>query len=442
MKGLTLSPTEQKRLMLVGEVERGRMGVAEVSMVTARSIRQVRRWLAAWREKGAAGLAHGNRGRSPPNALPASVRAEVKRLAAGKYAGVNLCHLTDLLAHNETIILSRSSVRRMVMAAGLERPRKRRPPRHRQRRERFPREGMLLQIDGSHHDWLEGRGPWLTLIGAVDDATGKIAGAVFREEEDSIGYFQMLEEIMRRYGMPLALYHDRSGVFVTNPPRPAETTPGIAVAPWRETPALTQFGRVLKELAIESIISLSPQARGRIERLWGTLQDRLVSELRLAGAATMAEANRVLAGFVADHNRRFAVAAADPEPAWRRPESAFRYRDYFCFKHRRIVGTDNVVRHENRRFQVMPCHGQASYARLEVEVREQMDGRISLHYQGRELAMKPAPLEAPAQRAALKVLNLAGRPLRAPESDHPWRRWAYRPGRNESRSDKIAGQLG
>ena len=188
---------------------------------------------------------------------------------------------------------------------------------------------------------------------------------------------------------------------------------------------------MLKELDIESIVSRSPQARGRIERLWGTFQGRLVAELRLAAASTLEDANRVLSGFIVDHDRHFAVPAADPEPAWRRPERGFRYQDYFCFKHRRVVGTDNVVRHENRRLQVLPCHGRTSYARQEVEVREQLDRRLSVHYQGRELEIEPAPLEATLLRRSTMATNpnLLGRPLRAPESDHPWRRWVYRAGR-------------
>lgn len=434
MEGVTLSPREQKRLMLLGEVERGQMVVTEAAVLAGRSVRQVRRWLAAWRERGPAGIAHGNRGRSPPNAITAAVRGQVKGLAAGKYAGLNLCHLTDLLAEREGLVVSRSSVRRIVVAAGLERPRKRRAPRHRRRRDRFPREGMLLQVDGSHHDWLEGRGPWLTLIGAVDDATGKVPYALFREQEDSRGYLRLLEGIVRRQGMPLAVYHDRCGVFVATLPRPAEETPGIAVAPWREHPAPTQFGRVLKELDIESVISRSPQARGRIERLWGTFQGRLVAELRLAGACRLGEANQVLAGFVAGYNRRFAVPAACSEVAWRRPAPDFRYQDYFCFKHRRVVGTDNVVRHENQRFQVLPCHGRSSYARLEVEVREHLDGQVSIYYHGQRLETTPAPLEATAVRrsVAIKAPHLLGRPLRAPEIDHPWRRWVHRPTRNNT----------
>lgn len=435
MKGLMLSPMEQKRVLLLRDVEGRRLGVGEAAVVAGICPRQFWRLLAAWRKEGVAGVAHGNRGRSPGNTLQESVREQVKDLAVGKYAGFNMCHLTDCLVEREGLIISRSSVRRIVIEAGLSRPRRRRAPRHRRRRERFPQEGMLLQIDGSHHDWLGGRGPWLTLIGAVDDATGKVPWALFREEEDSIGYMQLLQEIARREGLPLALYHDRGSVFVVNPPHPAEETPGIAVEPWRENPAPTQFGRALKELAIESIVSRSPQARGRIERLWRTFQDRLVSELRLVKAATIEDANRVLEAHIQDHNRRFAVPAADPEPAWRHLQPDFRYQDYFCFRHRRVVGSDNVVSYEGRRLQVLPCHGRASYARLEVEVREQLDGRMSIHYQGRELTVKPAPLEATQLRRSPSTANpnLLGRPMRAPESDHPWRRWVHHPNREDNR---------
>lgn len=152
---------------------------------------------------------------------------------------------------------------------------------------------MLLQADGSRHDWLEGRGPYLSLIGAIDDATGKVPYALFRDEEDAQGYFLLLKEIVASHGIPLALYHDRHGIFQRSP-KEAETIEEQLEGKRKPT----QFGRLMEELDIVSIPSRSPQARGRIERLWGTFQDRLVSELRIAGARTREEANRVLWDFL------------------------------------------------------------------------------------------------------------------------------------------------
>ena len=182
---VVLNKKEQRRLVVLNQVEGGRMGGREAGEVSGLSLRHVRRLLAAYRKEGAQALAHGNRGRKPHNALDKGLSMKVSELAESTYAGCNNQHLTELLAEREGITLSRSSVRRILLGAGIKSPRKRRAPKHRSRRERYPQEGMLLQIDGSRHDWLEGRGPYLTLIGAINDATGKVPYALFREQEDA-----------------------------------------------------------------------------------------------------------------------------------------------------------------------------------------------------------------------------------------------------------------
>ena len=177
---------------------------------------------------------------------------------------------------------------------------------------------MLLQIDGSRHDWLEGRGPWLSLIGAIDDATGKVFHALFREQEDAQGYFLLLRHIVSSYGIPMVLYHDRHGIFERSKREPESLEEQLE---GRRRP--TQFGRLMEELGIVSIPSLSPQARGRIERLWSTFQDRLVSELRLAGARNLEEANRVLWDFLPRYNQKFTVPAAQSDSAFGQPGEGF-----------------------------------------------------------------------------------------------------------------------
>ncbi|MCK4696683.1 MAG: helix-turn-helix domain-containing protein [Dehalococcoidia bacterium] len=200
MKGkVTLNMEEQKMLMVLNQVKRGVVTCREASEVLHLSLRHVRRLLAAYRKEGAAALAHGNRGRKPHHALDSSLRLRVLQLVRSTYAGCNTQHFTELLAEREGIVLSRSSIRRILFEAGIKSPRKRRPPKHRSRRERYPQEGMLLQIDGSCHDWLEWRGSWLSLIGAIDDATGKVPYALFREQEDGQGYFFLLRQIVSSY---------------------------------------------------------------------------------------------------------------------------------------------------------------------------------------------------------------------------------------------------
>jgi transposase len=306
---VTLNKKEQRRLMVLNLVGAGKMTAEEAGGLLGLSMRHVRRILAAYRKEGAAALAHGNRGRKPYNALNGGVRKQVVELAQSTYAGCNTQHLSELLAEREGIVLSRSSVRRILLGVGIRSPRKRRPPKHRSRRERYPQEGMLLQTDGSDHDWLEGRGPHLNLIGAIDDATGEVPYALFRDEEDAQGYILLLRQIVAKHGIPCALYHDRHGIFERSKKEPETIEEQLE---GKKKP--TQFGRVMEELGIISIPSLSPQAKGRIERLWGTFQDRLVSELRIAGASNKEEANRVLWDFLPRYNQRFVVPAAEPAP--------------------------------------------------------------------------------------------------------------------------------
>jgi len=413
---VTLNGKEQKRLMVLNKVERGEMRGGEAAIVLGISLRHTRRLLAGYRRGGAAALAHGNRGRKPANALEEAIKNRVNELAVSKYAGFNTQHLTEMLSEREGIKLSRSTVRRRLIEGGISRPRKRRSPKHRSRRERYPQRGMLVQIDGSRHDWLEGRGAWMTLLGAIDDATGEVLGALFREQEDTEGYFHLMEGVLSDYGVPVAIYHDGHTIFES-----PESKLTLEEELEGKEKKLTQFGRLLADLNVTSIRSRSPQARGRVERLWGTFQDRLVSELRLAGVSTITEANKELRRFVPAHNERFAIPPAQPKSAFRLPGR--NWRSFFCLKYSRVVGLDNVVRFGPHRFQVLP-NGKHSYARAKVEVRKAFDNSISVYYQEHRLAISPAPSEpaelrktivTPAPRTSLRQTH-------KPAPDHPWRR--------------------
>src|SRR3990172_4956428 len=204
---------EQKRLFGVTEVLACRWRASQAAAKLALSLRQMRRLLAAYRRDGPAGLIHGNRGRPSPRRLPSDLCQRVVELARTHYPDYNDHHIADVLDEEDNLHLSRSSLRRLRHQAGLASPRKKRPPRHRSWRERRPQAGMLLQLDGSKHDWLEGRGPELCLIAAVDDATGQIPWALFRPEEDAAGYFLLLQRLSRSHGLPLAIYADRHTIF-------------------------------------------------------------------------------------------------------------------------------------------------------------------------------------------------------------------------------------
>lgn len=400
---LTLKAEEQRRLLVLNEVIGGRLTAGGAAELLGLSERHLRRILAAYRKEGAAAMAHGNRGRSPCNAIDRSVRDRVLELAHTKYAGFNHLHMSEKLIEEEKLCLGLSSARRILFEAGVASPRKRRPPRHRSRRERYPKEGMLLQIDGSPHDWLEGRGPTMSLMAGIDDATGTVPFALFRLQEDSAGYFLLLRGIVLRKGIPLALYHDRHSIFESSCREPMSLAEQLS---GRRDP--TQFGRLLEELGIASISARSPQAKGRIERLWGTFQDRLVSEMRLKGISSLEEANRFLKEFLPRYNRRFAVQAAEEGSAYRALAKDFDLELFFCFKHQRTVAADNVVSFEGHRLQILPDPARASYARAEVEVHQQLDGKLKVFHQGRQLRVKDAPLEATRLRAvAGKAASLA-----------------------------------
>jgi transposase len=440
---VTLTTREQKRVLVLQRMERGEMTAAEAATVLAVSVRQVRRLLAAYRQQGVAALAHGNRGRTPGHTIRPQIRQQVLARATTDYAGANFQHLRDLLAQ-EGLVLSRASVRRILLEAGVPSPRTCRRRVHRRRRERRAQEGALVQIDGSPHAWLQGRGPQLVLLVALDDATGTILAALFRGQEDTHGYLLLLRQLVATHGCPLALYHDRHGIFQVNPAR-AETLEE-QLAGHR---APTQFGRALQELAITSIAAQSPQAKGRIERLFGTLQERLVLALRVAGATTLEEANALLPSFLPAYNARFAVPAADPTPCYRPCVPLRRLDEICCFKYARTVAADNTVRLGPHTLQILPDRTRLSYVQARVEVHERLEGSLAVYYQGRCLATQEAPPDAPTVRArtgrapgapprppaalapppgARESAAPAGsRPPARPAPDHPWRRTVMRP---------------
>ncbi len=381
---MTLSRKEEKRAIVLGKVDRQEATVEEAAKLLGLSVRHVWRLLAGYRREGPAALAHGNRGHQPPHTLDPVVRMRVVDLAESKYRGFNHQHMTEKI--NEEIAISRSSVRRILLNSGIKSPKKRRAPRHRSRRERYPQEGMLVQIDGSRHDWLEGRGPYLSLLLSVDDATGTVPYALFREQEDGQGYFLLLKEIIKGKGLPLALYTDKHGIFMRSD-RQKESREEELMGERR----LTQFGRALGELGIEDIFANSPQAKGRVERLGGTFQDRLVSELRLAGAKTIEEANQVLMGFLPCFNKQFGVPAAKEGTAYRKPDRGLKLESILCFKYRRKVANDNTIRLGERVLQLQPGPNRLSYAHAWVEVQERLDGSLIVLYQDQVIGNHQAP---------------------------------------------------
>ncbi len=386
MKGLTVSQKDERRASVMNMVLGGQLRVKEAAACLELTERQAWRVLAAYRQAGIRGLVHGNRGRKPARAVGEDVKGQVLKLAEGSYEGANDTHFTELLDRHESIRLSRSTVRRILRGAGKKSPQHRRAPKHRSRRERCPREGMLLQVDGCRHRWLGDGGPVWVLIGGIDDAKGTVPWGVFREQEDAHGYLLLLEGVLRREGIPAALYADRHSIFH----RSADERETIEeqLAGKREP---TQFGRALEELGIQLILAHSPQAKGRIERLWKTLQDRLVFELHRAGVTTLEEANRFLPGYLKEFNAQFAVPAAEEETAYRPVPTGLDLQGVLCFKYTRTVSGDNTISFAGRTLQLHPTPTRASFAHAKVEVRERLDGRIVVAYQGQVLLTTDAP---------------------------------------------------
>jgi transposase len=429
---VTLTVREQKRLFVITEILAGRWAAVQAADKLGLSLRQMRRLLATFRRDGPAGLVHGNRGRATTRRIPSEIREKVVSLTRTRYPDYNDYHLTETLAEEHDIVLSRSSVRRIRRQAGLPSPCPRRSPRHRSWRERSPRCGMLLQIDGSRHDWLEGRGPKLSLIAAVDDATGEVSWALFRPEEDAAGYFLLLQHVFQTHGLPLAVYADRHTIFQS--PKKATIAEELAGKPPR-----SQFGRMLDELDIRLIPAHSPQAKGRIERLFGTLQDRLVKALRQAGATNLEEANQTLPRFLPRFNARFAVPPAEEPSAYRPWPAGLEPDDVLCFKHQRVVANDNAVSFSGHRLAIQPGSHRRSYAHCRVDVHQLLNGQLLIFYQGKPIA-RFKPLLAgppavgrftPAEVQPLKTLLPS--PKKQPEAtkprqpykpkpNHPWRK--------------------
>ena len=390
-----MSEREWKRLDGVGRVQQGLLSNGEAAALLGVSARQMRRVRERVAELGQSGVLHGNRGRAPVNRLGEQVRARVVELRLDQYTGFNDQHFTEKLAEVEGLVLSRPTVRRMLRAAGISSKRQRRAPVHRRRRARRAQAGMMILWDGSQHPWLEERGPQLCLMGALDDATGELLeGAHFVAQECAAGYLGVLKAIAATKGVPWSAYMDHHSSLFRNDDHwsAAERERGMQ--------APTQVGQALAALGIVAIPARSPQAKGRVERLWATLQDRLVAELRLADARSLAQANTVLKRFIPDYNRRFARPAAVAEAAWRALPEGLDLERVCSFGYQATVLNDNTVRLSGLVIDIAPGPQQRSYARARVEVRQLLDGSWRVYHH--EQLIATAPSTAVGELRALK----------------------------------------
>jgi transposase-like protein len=411
---IEMSTRERRRLTLMTRVAEGmlKLGVAaEMMRVSYRQAKRIRR---RHREEGDRGLVNRGRGRSSNRMRPAAERKRAVALYEKRYAGFGPLLASEHLASDHGIVIDHETLRRWLLAADLWRPRRRRAV-HRAARERRPRQGDLVQIDGSEHDWFEGRGERTVLMVMIDDATNTTL-ARFYPAEDTAAAYDIFERYVRLYGLPAALYPDRDSIYRCT--REASLEEELTnVGPE------TQFARAMRELGVEIIPAYSPQAKGRVERRHGLFQDRLVKEMRLLGLCTMKAANAYLDGtFLALINTRYRVTARDPASGHQPRPSAATLALVLSWQEPRSVAKDWTVRWRTRRLQIDARHAALGLPGRRVVVAERRDGTLAMRYGKRLLSFRDAPaLASPVLRPVAPQTPRSSR--KAPATDHPWRRY-------------------
>ena len=400
----------------------GKVTVRQASCVLGLSERQIKRLKVGVRERGIAALAHGNRGRKPKHATPKEVKEAIVRLAMGKYRGASYQHMSELLSEHDGISLSSKTIGRILKEASIPHRHTHKASRRRRSRSRMPQEGMLVQCDASPHEWLEDRYSRMCLHGAIDDATGKVLALYFRPNEDLLGYLHILKQMIESHGVPRSLYSDRHSIFFS----PKEDKLTIEEELKGERVKLTQFGQALNQLGITHIKARSPQAKGRIERLWETLQSRLIVELRIANICTLEEANDFLDGFVNRFNARFAVEADDKDRAFKVAPNKNSLNNIICIKMTRKASKGSTISFEGNIYQLVDHRGSVMplKPRSTVYVTRHLDGSLGAMYGDDYFRLKLLTNTNINKVPQEKSSNKETKPRKGhkPPIDHPWRR--------------------
>ena len=419
---------EIDRLRVIRDVLDKRILQRDAAEQIHRSTRQVRRLCRRVAAQGTRGIRHGLRGRPSNHQLATGLRERALKLVAAHYHDFGPTFANEKLMERHGIELSTFALRRGMVKEGLWRP-KRHKPFHRDWRPRRSCLGELVQADGSEHDWFEGRGPRCSLIIFVDDATSKILLGRFAKAEDTLTLMTLAQAYLRRHGRPHAFYVDKDSIYKIN--RQADIDEQL-----RDEQPMTQFTRAMKELGIEVICAHSPQAKGRVERDFKTLQHRLVRELRLAGACNMEDGNRFLdQGYFDDHNARFSVEAANATDAHRKLLSEHRLNEILSLRSNRTVFNDYTIRYINQFFQVLEHQPVLVRPGDRVQVETRMDGTIHLRFKDAYLNFKPIDKRPyrpflQAQPSAAKQRKDDSKGVGSiPAKNHPWRRFFIGPHR-------------
>ncbi|MBC8357336.1 MAG: ISNCY family transposase [Candidatus Aminicenantes bacterium] len=412
---ITLSKREIERLRIIHRVMDGRMTQVKASELLGITDRQVRNIIAKVRERGDKAIAHGNRERVSHRRMSKSLEERIAGIIEEKYPDFGPTLASEKLLERNGINVGREKLRQVMIAHGLWKVRRRRKRDVHQWRERKAYYGEMVQMDGSHHDWLEGRGPKLVFLGYIDDATNHVFGR-FYDYEGIYPAMDSFKSYISLYGLPRSLYLDKDSTYKTT--RQPDTDELL-----RGKEAETQFERACGELRIEVIHANSPQAKGRIERTFGTLQDRLIKEMRLAGVRTKEEANLFLEWYLPIYNERFSKVAREEGDLHSPLAKHINLREIFCIKGKRTINNGYIVKWRGRMFLIE--NPSIAMRRQKVEVMEHFNGEIWIRFKGRYLQFKEIAEQKPAKVAKVKKPVVEPKKKKSkyiPPADHPWRR--------------------
>lgn len=416
---IVLNRKELKRYKVISHLIQGYITGGEAAELLSLSTRQVYRLKKRVLEEGETGVIHKNRGRKPAHALSKEKRQHILELhQSDKYKNCNDHHFAELLEKYEGITISPSTVRRIRQEANIKPKRKRRPSNIYRPRERRSQAGMLIQIDGSTHHWLEERHERFSLIAAIDDATGEIVGATFRQQEYTEGYFIIMKQLITQKGIPMEIYSDQHTIF-----RSLNEKQTIEQELAGEPIPLSQFGQALDELGVSHIKATTPQAKGRVERLFETLQDRWVIELRLRNVRTIDEANQVLPELVNEHNKRFAVKPKVAEKAFVPLNDKQSLDLILCYRDQRVLNPGETISYQNKTYKVdRKERTEMIPMKTKVEIRRTLNNKLFLFYKGHHYPLKEVDKSKP-QVASKKEKAGSEKKSHKPAANHPWRQY-------------------